>query len=195
MRLPKLKYPNLTFFVFSVLLALVLAWFGVLDRVFVEFGDLGYAGALLAGLLLPITFTAPIATVTLFYLGGHYEVVPLVLLATFGALIGDLIIFTFVKDRTLAEIESIRAEYRADHRKHDHYKRHKALLDLFRSKPFHALALFVGALLIASPFPDELGVAIFASYRLNIHKFIPLSLFLNGIGIWLIILAGKTFIG
>ena len=194
MKFPKIKYPNLTFFLFSLIIAITLTYIGFFNTFFASLGDYGYIGALIAGLLLPITFTAPIATAALFYIGGHSELLPTLFLATFGALIGDLVIFTFVKNKTIAEIEAIRKEYRIEHRTHDHYRRHKALMDLFKSKPFHALALFLGGVLIMSPFPDELGVAIFATYRLNIHKFIPLSIFLNGVGIWLIILAGSLMI-
>ncbi|MDP3953204.1 MAG: hypothetical protein Q8P99_00035 [bacterium] len=189
------KYPNLTLFGFSILVGVSLAYFGVFDELFGSLGALGYVGALVAGILLPITFTAPIATITLFYLGGHYDVGTVTLLGAVGALIGDLGIFIFVKDGTMAEIEGIRSEYRINHRTHGHYRRHRALVDLFKSKPFHALSLFIGGLLILSPFPDELGIAIFASYKVNIKKFIPLSLTLNTIGVWLVVMAGHLFVG
>lgn len=186
----RIKYPNLTLFFVSVVLAVILSIMGVFDTLFADLGSLGYVGAFIAGLLFPITFTAPIATAALLYIGAHFDLVSSTLLATFGALIGDLVIFTFVKDRTLTEIEEIRSEYRIAHRTHDHYRRHKALRDLFHSKPFHALGLFLGGVLILSPFPDELGVAILASYKVDVKKFVPLSFLLNGVGILLILLIG-----
>ena len=186
----RIKYPNITLFISSVTLAIILYYFGVFDMLFADLGSFGYVGAFIAGLLFPITFTAPIATVALFYIGGHYDVTTSAILATFGALVGDLVIFTFIKDGTLSEVHEIRKQYIKDHREHDHYKRHTALLELFHSKPFHALALFIGGLLILSPFPDELGVAILASYKVDIKKFIPLSFILNGIGILIILLMG-----
>ena len=186
----KIKYPNLTLFFISVILAIALSLMGVFDMLFANLGSLGYVGAFIAGLLFPITFTAPVATAALFYIGAHYDLVSSALLAAFGALIGDLIIFTFIKDKTLSEIEDIRSEYRIAHRTHDHYRRHKALLDLFHNKSFHALALFLGGVLILSPFPDELGVAILASYKIDIKKFVPLSFLLNGIGVLIVLLLG-----
>jgi len=186
----RIKYPNITLFLLSILIAVLLSVTGVLDAFFSDLGSLGYVGAFLAGLLFPITFTAPLATAALLYIGAHYDITSSVLLATFGALIGDLVIFTFIKDGTLKEIHEIRSEYRINHRTHDHYRRHKALLMLFQTKPFHALAIFLGGLLILSPLPDEFGVAILASYKLDIKKFIPLSLLLNGIGIWIVLSIG-----
>jgi hypothetical protein len=186
----RIKYPNITLFILSIALAIVLHLTGVFEILFSDLGSFGYVGAFIAGLLFPITFTAPIATAALFYIGGNYDILSSALLATFGALVGDLVIFTFIKDRTLSEIHEIRKQYRIEHRNHDHHRRHKALVDLFQSKPFHAIALFLGGLLIISPFPDELGVAILASYKVGIKKFIPLSFILNGLGILIILLMG-----
>ncbi|MEX2054170.1 MAG: hypothetical protein WD883_01355 [Candidatus Colwellbacteria bacterium] len=191
----KIKYPNLTLLGISILVGALLAYFGVFDRLLGNLGALGYVGAFVAGLLFPITFTAPIASFAFFYLGAHYHVGAVTLLGAAGALVGDLVIFTFVKDRTLAEIEEIRSTHRINHRTHDHYRRHRALVELFKTKPFHALALFIGGLMILSPLPDELGIAILASYKVSIKNFIPLSLMLNAIGIYLLVMAGYLFTG
>ena len=186
----KLKYPNLTLFGISVLMAVLFSWFGVFGALFTSIGSLGYVGAFIVGLLFPATFTAPLATAALFYLGASYDPTSTIILATLGAIFGDLIIFTFVKDHTLVEIKEIRAAYKASHQSHDHYRRHEALIKLFQQKPFHALALFIGGLAILSPLPDELGVAIFASYGVHLKRFIPLSAALNGAGIAVIVLLG-----
>jgi len=189
----RIKYPNLTLLAISIIIGSLLAYFGVFDRLFGGLGALGYVGALFVGMLFPITFTAPIATFALFYLGEHFHVGAVTIIAAVGALFGDLAIFTFVRDRTLKEVEEIRSEYRIEHRTHDHYRRHKALVQLFHSKPFHALSLFIGGLVILSPIPDELGIAILASYKVHMKKFIPISLALNAVGIWLIVMAGHVF--
>lgn len=192
----RIKYPNITILTLSIVVAVVLFNSGVLDNIFGSLGSFGYVGALIAGILLPITFTSPIATVALLELAQLYDPLTTAILALVGALIGDLGIYTFVKDGTLSEIEKIRTEYRVAHRTHDHYRRHLALVELFKTKPFHALAVFIGGLMILLPvFPDELGVGILASYRVNIKYFIPVSLVLNGIGIWIIVYAGSHLLG
>ena len=172
--------------------AIGLTYFNVFDTFFSYLGNFGYLGAFIAGILFPITFTSPIAVFAFFYLGSHYNLLIVTGLGAIGALLGDLIIFTFIKDGTIAEIEEIRREHRIAHPIHGHLKRHEALVRLFHSKPFHALALFIGGILILLPGPDEFGIAIFASYNVDMKKFIPLSLALNTASIWLVTLAGSV---
>ena len=154
-------------------------------------GNFGYLGAFIAGILFPITFTSPNAAFAFFYLGGHYNIFLVTGIGALGAVLGDLIIFTFVKDGIIMEIEKIREEHKVAHPIHGHLKRHEAFVKLFHSRPFHALALFVGGLLILLPGPDEFGIAILASYKFNMKKFVPISLILNTASIYLVTLAGK----
>ena len=93
-------------------------------------------------------------------------------------------------------IREIREEHRIAHPIHGHKKRHEALVTLFHTKPFHALAMFIGGLFILLPGPDEVGIAIFSSYKMNSKKFILLSLALNAASVWIVMLAGaKQFFG
>src|SRR3989338_893590 len=186
----RIKYPNLTLLGASVVVAIALTHFNVFDKTFGALGDFGYLGAFVAGILFPITFTSPIAAFAFFYLGEHYNLLAVTGLGTIGAVLGDLIIFTFMKDGTIAEIEKIREQHKIAHPIYGHRERHKALVKLFHSRPFHSLSLFVGAVLILLPGPDEFGIAIFASYKLKMKKFIPVSLALNTISILLVTLAG-----
>ena len=187
----RIKYPNLTLLGISILFAVALTYFNFFDKFFGILGNFGYLGAFIAGILFPITFTSPIAAFAFFYLGGHYNIFVVTGLGAIGAVLGDLIIFTFIKAGTIAEIEKIREEHKIAHPIHGHRKRHEALVKLFHSRPFHALALFVGGLLILLPGPDEFGIAILASYKFNMEKFVPISLILNTVSIYLVTLAGK----
>jgi len=189
-----IKYPNLTFLGISIVTASILTYLGVFAAILGGLGGLGYLGALIAGIFFPITFTSPLAAVALFYLGAHYNIYTTVIFGTIGAVIGDLLIFTVIKDKTVSEIEEIRSAYKLAHRgTEEHRRRHESLLSLFHTKPFHALALFIGGILILLPGPDEFGIAIFASYKFNIKKFIPLSFIFNAIGVWMTVYAGEIF--
>lgn len=178
----------------SILLAVGLTYFNAFDKAFESLGSFGYLGALVAGILFPITFTSTIAAFAFFYLGEHYNVLAVTGLGAIGAVIGDLIIFHFVKDGAIAEIEEIRKEHRVAHPIHGHRKRHEALVKLFHSRPFHALTLFIGGLLVLLPGPDEFGIAIFAAYKLNMKKFVPISFILNTGSILLVTLFGKCYL-
>ena len=109
----RFKYPDLTLFGISVLAAVLFSWLGVFDTLFAGIGSLDYVGALIAGFLFPITFTTSFATAALFYLGANHDPTSTIMLATLGAVFGDLTIFTFIKDHTLAEIKPIELTTRA----------------------------------------------------------------------------------
>ena len=188
----RIKYPNLTLFGISIIVAILLMYFGILDMLLGNLGSFGYLGALIAGILFPITFTSPIAAIALFYLGEHYNFLVVAGIGTIGAVLGDLIIFHLIKGGVTTEIEEIREEYKEAHPIHGHRERHRELVKLFHSRPFHALALFMGAIFILAPGPDELGIAIFASYNVDMRKFIPLSLVLNAASVLIVTWAGHS---
>ena len=192
----RIKYPNITLLGLSIVAVVLMARLGVIDEAFGHLGKFQYIGALLAGILFPITFTSPIAVAALYYMGEHYGLGSTVIFGAIGAAIGDFIIFNFIEGATLKEIEEIREEHRIAHPIHGHKKRHEALVTLFHTKPFHALAMFIGGLFILLPGPDEVGIAIFSSYKMNSKKFILLSLALNAASVWIVMLAGaKQFFG
>lgn len=180
------KYPNLTLFGFSILAAVVLAWLGIFERIFSGLGELGYLGAFIAGVILPFTFAAPMATVSFFYLGEFYNPVAVALWGGLGAVLADLLIFYFFKGGFFKELEVIWGK----HGQLNHPRRHAFLVGLFHTKLFHFISLFTAGLLILSPFPDEIGIAVFTYYKLPIKKLVPLSFLLNSIGIWIIVGAG-----
>src|SRR3989344_551156 len=135
----RIKYPNLTLLGASIVVAIGLAYFNVFDKALGSLGSFGYLGAFVAGILFPITFTSPKAAFAFFYLGEHYNILSVIGLGAVGAVLGDLIIFTFIKDGAIAEIEEIREEHKIAHPIHGHRKRHEALVELFHSRYFHAL--------------------------------------------------------
>lgn len=188
----RIKYPNLTLLGLSVITTAVLAHFGVFTKTFGGLGELGFIGAFVAGAMFPITFTSPIAVASLYYLGSHIGMPTTIIFGGIGALVGDLFIFKILKDRTIAEIVAIRKKFREAHGGHDKKGHRSELKKLFHSKPFHSLGLFVGGLLIMLPVPDELGIAILASYRLDTKRFIAISLVLNTISVWIITALGAA---
>ena len=180
----RIKYPNLTLLGLSIFISAGLVHVGVMDKVLGHLENLQYVGAFIAGVLFPITFTSPVAVTALYYMGAHYGIMSTVILGAIGAVVGD-----FSKDvhQTVITIA---------HPIHGHKKRHEALVTLFHTKPFHALAMFIGGVFILLPGPDEIGIAILSSYKMNSKKFILLSLVLNTASVWVVILAGaRQFFG
>ena len=57
---------------------------------------------------------------------------------------------------------------------------------------FRWLIAFLGALIIASPLPDELGLTMMGFSKIKTSLFIPISFLLNSLGILIIGLIAKA---
>jgi uncharacterized membrane protein YdjX (TVP38/TMEM64 family) len=181
-RLKNYKYKNLTFLAMSLFVAYILLQDETFHSYLLHLGSFGYLGALISGALFVSTFTVAIATVMLLVLAENLSPVEIALIAGIGAVIGDLLIFHLVKDNLVQEITSL-----YDHVDGDHH-----LQKVFRSRYFSWTLPVVGALLIASPLPDEMGVSLMGISRMRAKNFLLLSFVLNSIGIFLVIMASTV---
>jgi len=142
-------------------------------------GDFGYISALLIGIFFVSTFTVIPATAILFFLSESIGLFSVSLLAGIGAVLGDYIIFRFVKDDLVEELKSIFRLVAGDNVLKFHW--------IIHTKYFVWLSPVLGALIIASPFPDELGIGLLGMYKLNNKHFLTISFVLNTIGIFLLL--------
>lgn len=144
-------------------------------------GKFGYLGAFIAGILFVSTFTVSTGIVILFVLAEKLSPVEIGIIAGLGAVIGDITIFSFVKDSLLNEISPIYKRIGGDH-----------LTKVLHTKYFGWTLPVVGAILIASPLPDEIGVSLMGISKMKKYKFMLISFVLNAIGIFLVISASKV---
>lgn len=141
-----------------------------------------FLGSFVAGLFFTSVFTTAPAIVTLGEIARDNSIPLVALSGAVGAVIGDLIIFRFIRDKF--------SEHILELLKHRHAgKRVRALLKL---RLFRMLSFFVGGLIIASPLPDELGISLFGFSKMKMSWFIPLSFFFNFVGIVLIGLVARA---
>lgn len=181
-KIKRYKYKNLTFLIAGLLLAFFLYRSDSFHTFLLSFGELGYLGAFIAGLLFVSSFSAATAVVILLVLADKLLPLEVALLAGLGAVCGDVLIFRFVKDDLIEEIRPVFERFGG---------RHVALL--LRTKYFSWSLPLIGALLIASPLPDEVGVSLLGLSKMSTVKFLALSFTLNSLGILLLITAA-TFI-
>lgn len=173
------KYNNSALALLSIVLAVVFYRYEPLHQLIFKLSDLGYFGAFISGMLFVWTFTAATGALMLLILAETLSPIEIGLIAGLGAITGDLLIFRFVKDGLAGEINDIYNHI--DHKKH--FKK------LFHSKYFSWTLPVIGAIIIASPLPDELGVSLISISKMSTPKFIFLSYILNSLGIFLIISA------
>lgn len=135
----------------------------------------------ISGLFFTSIFTVAPATAAIASIAGHYSVFWLAVFGALGSVLGDYIIFRFVRDDLSdALLVLIRK---------DVPERWRAI---FHLRIFRYVMPFWGALVIASPLPDEIGLTVWGLSKLETKYFIPLSYSLNFLGILAIGLFGRT---
>lgn len=173
-------YKNLTYLGISIIVGLLLLKTPEFRNLLIRLGNFGYFGAVIGGLLFVSTFTVSIGTVILLLLSEILNPIEIGLIAGIGAVIGDLTIFQFIRSKSF--VNEIKHFF-------DHFGGDK-IHHLIHTKYFSWTLLVIGALIIASPLPDELGVGLMGVSKMKTPQFIFLSFILNTIGIFLVVSAG-----
>ncbi len=175
------KYKNLILLCISIIIALLLSGYEPFHYFLLHLGNLGYVGAFIAGVLFVSTFTVATGAVILLILAETLSAVEIGIIAGLGAVVGDFTIFRLVKDSLAKEITPI----------YNHFGG-KQITALLHTKYFSWTLPVIGAIIIASPFPDEIGVSLMGIVKMKTYKFLLLSFILNAIGIFLVISASTV---
>ena len=169
--------------IFSVFIAIILAKTGALQDLITSTQEVRFIGSFIAGIFFTSIFTTVPAIVTLGELAKINTVVPTALFGALGAVLGDLIIFKFIRDRL--------SEHLVELLKHD--SSWKRIKTLFRLRYFKWLTFFLGGIILASPFPDELAISLFGVSKIKVPLFIAVSFIFNFIGIFIIGTLARSF--
>lgn len=168
----------------SVFAAIILVKSGIIVQILSAAGYAKYIGSFIAGIFFTSAFTTAPATAAFVELSGFNSIIIMALLGGLGALFGDLIIFRFVKDRFAEDIKyllSLSGWRRLD-------------FIIFHRRLFRWILVFLGALIIASPLPDEIGIAILGISKIKNRNFVIVSYLLNTLGILIIGLLARAII-
>ncbi len=132
-----------------------------------------------AGIFFTSAFTIAPAAAVLGVLALKTSPLIVALFGAMGAVLGDLIIFTFVKDRFAYDLASLMGAEK------------KKLRHLIHMRIFRWLMPLVGAIIIASPLPDELGLLMLGISKTKTKILIPISFAMNFIGVLLVALVAE----
>jgi len=146
-----------------------------------ELGYLGRLGALIAGFFFVSTYTVVPASYVLFELAKYQNPIEVAVFAGVGSMVGDYVIFRFIRDRVMDELKPHLAKLGTP-----------KVRRLFTTPYFAWFLPVTGALIIASPLPDELGVSLIGASKMKNTHFLIFSYILNVAGIFLIILLAKA---
>ena len=168
----KWRYPYLTAVAFSIVVAILLASSEIFKSWILHLGSFEYIGALFAGMLFVSSFTVAISTVVIAIMTENIHPMALALIGGVGAVMGDYLVFKLVRSRLSEEVTALIGK--------DNISYIKSFL---RSKYIAWTLPIIGMLIIASPFPDEMGVSLLGLSNMSEAKFIFLSYVSNVIGI------------
>ena len=183
----KIPYPKLLLLIISLYIGrLILTdannfhFHSIIER-------LGYAGTFFAGIFLPFGLTFGPAAAVLILAGKNQNFLISSAVACTGALIGSYTIFSVVKlsfETELKKLSSSRLFSKAT-------TFFEKKIPLFVRR--YILPVFAG-IIVATPLPEELGVALVAaSQNISVPIFYLVSFFFSTFGIFILIALGRYF--
>ena len=174
-------YSNTGILILSLVLLYVFADYPFIKNFISSIGALGYLGAFITGIFFVSIFTVAPASVILFDLANTLNPILVAILAGFGTVLGDYIIFSFLRDKLFNELKPL------------FYKFGGTLLKkLFLTPYFSWLIPIFGAVIIASPLPDETGITMLGLSKVKIWQFLLITFLLNSAGIFILVTIAAT---
>lgn len=132
----------------------------------------------IAGIFYTSIFTVAPASAAIIEMAQKINPLLIALVGGFGALLGDYIIFRYIKDNLSGYIATIARKIRRE--------------SILESKIFSFSFALIGAVIVAAPLPDEIGLALMGITKMRTLYFVPISYLLNSIGIFVLALVGKV---
>lgn len=172
------KYKNLTLIFISTLFTIFLSKYNPLNNGLLNLHYIPLVGSFIAGFLYVSAFTATLGVLMLSDLSATLHPVEIALLAGLGGAVADFFIFRFFKNNLLSEITPI-------------YNRlgGQRLTKLMYHRLLRWSLPIIGAAIIASPFPDEVGVGLLGISKIKSYQFVVLSFILDATGVFLLVSA------
>lgn len=180
--LKRIKYPKFLLLIFTFVAAYFIFKLGNVDIFRERVLSFGYLGTFITGIFFAYGFTAAPATAVLLILAKQQSIILAGFIAGLGALVGDLLIFQFIRLSFMDEIKRFSSGKFAQRINH-------SIPEVIKKSIILVLAGFI----IASPLPDEVGVALLASATtVSTRVFSIVSYALNTAGIFIILIIGHT---
>jgi hypothetical protein len=165
-------FRDLATIIFSIFIAVLIVKTDILKYLLVLNGPMAAVGSFISGIFFVSIFTTAPATVALGEIARANSIFVTAFFGSLGSMVGDYLIFRFVKDRICEDFVFLI--------KKSGLKRFTAI---FKTRTFHWLFAFLGALVVASPLPDELAMSMMGFAKVKTSVIIPLSFVLNFFGI------------
>jgi len=157
--------------ILSILLAFYLYFSGLIQNFISSLGQFQIIGVLIAGALFGYAFTAAPATASLISFTNTINPLIVAFVGATGTMIGDLVIFHFFKRGLPKEVKTI-------------FKKSK--IEKIKRSKWKWVIPGIAGFIIASPLPDEVGIALLGVTHFDTNSFMLLAFVLNFIGLLII---------
>ena len=166
----------------SVLVTILIVRSGAVHDLLRATDDLGILTALIAGVFFASVFTVVPAGAVLGELSQGMSPLIVAFFGAIGCLLSDLLINSALLNRAQNDADDV--------------LRHSPLKKIYRAikkrSSISWLAALIGAIIVASPFPDEVGLFLMSASKIRRSIFIPLLFALDFLGIYLVGLAARA---
>lgn len=160
----------------NVSVSVLIAWFlissGALSNLLASTDAGKIFESFVVGLFFTSAFTIAPAAIFLSELSQNISPWIVAIFGALGAMCGDLILFLFIRDRLADDIKALFPKSSV-----------RRFLNSFHFGFWKWLAPLLGALIIASPLPDEFGLSLLGLSRTRIVVLLPIAFAMNFIGI------------
>ena len=167
----------------GIALAVVLVKTAVLRNLLALTHGIWAFDSFIAGLFYTSGFTTPVAFVALSELAHVSSLLTVAFFGALGAVLGDLLIFKFLRDHLDRDVVFLLKGS----------SRLRRLKALFHLKLFRWVSFFIGGLILATPLPDELGLAVMGLSKTRTWVFAFISFAFKFVSILFIVWLVKTF--
>ncbi|HSE29869.1 MAG TPA: hypothetical protein VLA77_04770 [Candidatus Saccharimonadales bacterium] len=175
------EYKHSTLAMLVIILFILLLDSVFLSSIFSYIESFGYLGGFIAGLLSVSFFTAAPAIVLMIDLSSKYEPYLLALVIATGSTAGDWIALKFYDEKVFAELRPLFKKFRVP-----------SLVKVMRHRFTTWILFLIGAFIIATPIPDEVGLSLMGISRFKRRYILFICFLLNIIGVLAVILAARA---
>lgn len=165
----------------SIVLAVYLAQSGAVHVLVASVQGSTLLASFVAGLFFTSVFTTVPAMVMLGELSQQAPIPLVALVGALGAAMSDYVLFMFVRTRIAADAKLLATGPRL-----------KLVVRALKHSHLRFVLPVIGALIIASPLPDELGMLLLGISSVKSRTFLLVSFCMNALGIVLIGLAARA---
>ena len=172
---------DLIIFLISVFLAYLLIQNRSLDAFVTRVEPVRFLAEFVAGALFTSFLTTPFSLALFYVLAGSVHPLQVALIGGLGASIGDILIVYIFRNSFFDDFKTLEKALKL-----------KRLFHFFHHSHFNHLAPLLGILIIASPFPDELGLMMLGATKLKTIQLFILTFIINAAGIFVIVLNARS---